>query len=144
MALRGRMGLDGGVLGEHVAGLGGHGQAELAGRHRLDAERRQQLPHLAQLAGIVGGDDDLAGQLTMHGCILGEECSGVLDGGSAQATVFFCRSTSCATPALARRRRLRNSSSENGLPSAVPWTSTMPPEPVMTKLASVSAAESSA
>ena len=126
------MRLDGGVLGEHVAGLVGHGQAELAGRHRLDPERRQQLLHLAQLAGIVGGDHDLAGQRAVHAGFL------------YAATAFFCRSTSCATPALARRRRFRNSSSENGLPSAVPWTSTMPPEPVMTKLASVSAAESSA
>ena len=36
-----------------------------------------------------------------------------------------------------------NSSSENGAPSAVPWISTMPPLPVMTKLASVPAEESS-
>ena len=33
---------------------------------------------------------------------------------------------------------------ENGVLSAVPWISTMPPSPVMTKLASVSASESSA
>ena len=60
------MRLDGGILGEHVARLVGHGQAERAGRHRLHPERRQQLLHLAQLAGIVGGDDDLTGQGTMH------------------------------------------------------------------------------
>ena len=38
----------------------------------------------------------------------------------------------------------RNSSCENGVFSAVPWTSIMRPSPVMTKLASVSASESSA
>ena len=36
-----------------------------------------------------------------------------------------------------------NSSSLKGSPSAVPWISTMPPVPVMTKLASVPADESS-
>jgi len=38
----------------------------------------------------------------------------------------------------------RNSSCENGVFSAVPCTSMMRPSPVMTKLASVSASESSA
>jgi hypothetical protein len=60
------------------------------------------------------------------------------------ATAAFCIATSFATPPLASRSRPKNSSSEKGLPSAVPCTSTRPPDPVMTKLASVSAAESSA
>src|SRR5689334_16524215 len=122
------MGLDGGILGEHVTRLGGNGQPEFARRNGLDAERSQKLLHLAQFASVVGGDDDLAGERAVR----------------AHATAFFWRSTSWATPALASRSRLRNSSSEKGLPSAVPCTSTMPPEPVITKLASVSAAESSA
>ena len=36
-------------------------------------------------------------------------------------------------PARASAIRLENSSSVKGLPSAVPWISTMPPEPVMTR-----------
>ncbi len=58
-------------------------------------------------------------------------------------TASFCRSTSRPMPARASARRLAKSSSLKGVRSAVPWISTMPPEPVMTKLASVSAAESS-
>ena len=44
---------------------------------------------------------------------------------------------------LASPIKSANCSSEKGSPSAVPWISTMPPLPVMTKLASVSAGESS-
>src|SRR5690606_11327859 len=61
----------------------------------------------------------------------------------SQAIACFCMATRSAMPARASAIRLETSSSVNGLPSAVPWISTMPPEPVMTKLASVSAAESS-
>ncbi len=125
--VRRRPRLDGGVLGEHRAGLVRLGQVQLAGRDRLDAEGGQQLAHLAQLAGIVGRDHDPPGEEAAH-----------------QAIACFWSATSSATPALASRRRLRNSSSENGFTSAVPCTSTMPPLPVMTKLASVSAPESSA
>ena len=60
------------------------------------------------------------------------------------ATAIFCRSTSRATPFFASAISARNSSCENGVFSAVPCTSMMRPSPVMTKLASVSASESSA
>ena len=58
------------------AGLVRLGEAEFAGRHRLDAIGREQLAHLDELAGIVGRDhqppgdaavrdaDDAAGALT--------------------------------------------------------------------------------
>ena len=54
-----------------------------------------------------------------------------------------CRRASSATPFLASASNSRNCGSLNGSFSAVPWTSTMPPEPVSTKLASASAFESS-
>jgi hypothetical protein len=50
--------LDVGVLLEGRAGLVGLRQAELLGRFRLDAERADQVGELAQLAGIVAGDDN--------------------------------------------------------------------------------------
>ncbi len=56
------MGLDGGVLGKHVAGLRRRRQPEFAGRERLDPEASQEFADFAQLAGIVGGDDDSAGE----------------------------------------------------------------------------------
>ena len=55
--------LDARVGREGRAGLLRLGETELAGRLRLDAVRREQLAHLAQLAGIVGGDDDGAGRV---------------------------------------------------------------------------------
>ena len=57
---RSGMGLDRRVLAEHVAGLGRHRQIELAGRDRLDAERRQKLAHFGKLARIMRGDHDAA------------------------------------------------------------------------------------
>ncbi len=50
-----------------VAGLVGLAEAELAGRYRLDAVRRQQFAHLGELAGIVGRDHELAGDSAVHG-----------------------------------------------------------------------------
>ena len=64
--LGGRMGLEGGVLGEHGAGLVRLGQAELSRRDGLDAVLRQQLAHLAQLARIMRRGDNLAGQEAVH------------------------------------------------------------------------------
>ena len=55
---RRRLRLDAGVVAEARAGFFGLGEAELAGRDGLDAVGREQLPHLAQLAGIVGRDDE--------------------------------------------------------------------------------------
>src|SRR5690606_8977772 len=57
---------------------------------------------------------------------------------------IFCNSINRAMPLRAKACMAANSSSPKGRPSAVDWISTMPPEPAMTKFASVSAAESSA
>ena len=62
----------------------------------------------------------------------------------APQTSAFCMATSRSTPERARPSMRISSASLNGAPSAEPWTSTRPPEPVSTKLASVSAFESSA
>ena len=128
-ALRRGLRLDAGVVAEARAGFLGLGQAELAGRDGIDAVGREQLAHLAQLAGIVGRDDEPARELAMR---------------RAHITASFCRSTSLPTPFLASASSASNCSSVNGIFSAVPCTSTMRPAPVITKLASVSASESSA
>ncbi len=128
---RGRDRLDRRIGAERLAGFLGLAEAEFACGNRLDAVRRQQFPHLGELAGIVGRDHEPAGDSTVH-----ER--------SDYATASFCKSTRRATPLRASSISARNSSCENGVFSAVPCTSMMRPSPVMTKLASVSASESSA
>jgi hypothetical protein len=120
-----------------LAGLLGLGKTKLAGRDSRHTVRGQQLAHLGELAGIVGRDHELAGDPPMHPLALLERLCG-------HATAIFCKSTSRATPLRASAISARNSASVNGVFSAVPCTSTMRPSPVMTKLASVSASESSA
>src|SRR6185312_3785974 len=123
-ALGPRPGLERGVGLEGVAGLLGLGKAELGGADRLDAIGREQHGELVELAGIVGGDQQLPGH-------------------QRPSAVRCCRVNS-AMPARARSSMRANSESSNGAPSAVAWISTIPPLPVITKLASVSAVESSA
>ena len=48
-----------GIVDERVADFLGLGEAELGGADAGDAERREQLLDFPQLAGIVGGDDQL-------------------------------------------------------------------------------------
>ena len=132
--LRRRDRLDRRIGAKRLAGFLGLAEAEFARGNRLDAMRRQQFPHLGELAGIVGRDHELAGDSTVH----------VSQHRSDYATAIFCKSTSRATPLRASSISARNSSCENGVFSAVPCTSMMRPSPVMTKLASVSASESSA
>src|SRR5258708_9775778 len=94
---------------ERSAGLGGLGSPYFARRHRFDAMRRQQVAHLDELAGIVGRDDQLAGDSTMHACSLSQR-----ESKTDHATAIFCRSTRRATPLRASAISARNSSSENG------------------------------
>ena len=61
-----------------------------------------------------------------------------------QPIAAFCRPTSRPMPTRASAIICSSSASLNGAPSAEPCTSTSPPDPVMTKFASVSAVESSA
>src|SRR5581483_4424406 len=126
--------LDPGIRCKTVAGFFRLGETKLASRYCADAMRREQLAHLGELAWIMRGDHELAGDATMLG-----------HGGLPNyPTAIFCRSTSFVTPFFASAISARNSSWEKGVFSAVPCTSMMRPSPVMTKLASVSADESSA
>src|SRR6185312_4183029 len=121
--------LDGGVALERRAGLGRRRQAEVGHRHDLDAERRQHGADLFGLAAVVRGDDQLRrGEAARHQLFpIASRCSRV----------------SSVTPFLASSMSSMNCGSLNGSFSAVPCTSTMPPLPVSTKLASASALESS-
>ena len=125
------MGLDPRVFDKGRAGLFGFGQAEFAGRDQIETERFEQLAEFTELAGIMRGDDQpvagLQTEIRAH----------------QSASASFCRATSSPMPLPARSISAMSSSRENGAPSAVPWISTNVPEPVMTKLASVSASESS-
>src|ERR1700730_5124800 len=123
-----------------VAGLVRFAEAEFARRYRLDAMRRQQFAHLGELARIGGRDHELACDSAVHMLLVYPSASAIPN----HATAIFCKSTSRATPLRASAISVRNSPSENGVFSAVPCTSMMRPSPVMTKLASVSASESSA
>ena len=106
-----------------------------AGRPRSAADTistpkpRQHGPDLASLATIVGGHNQLGP----------DEAARHYDLPIARR----CRRVSSPMPFLASSSSATNSGSLNGLSSAVPWTSTMPPEPVSTKLASACALESS-
>src|SRR6185312_6411615 len=83
----------------------------------------QQFAELAELALVVGGEDEL-------GC-------------HQPARVSRWISASWVVPISARSRRRLSSSRSNGAPSAVPCTSTNLPEPVTTTFMSVSARTSS-
>ena len=139
-ALRGGLRLDARIGAEGRAGLVRLGQAELAGRDRQDAVEREQLAHLDELAGIMRRDHQAAADAAVRGRGVRRRqgCA------PAHVTAIFCRSTSLPMPLRASASRASSCSSLNGVFSAVPCTSTMLPVPVMTKLASVSASESSA
>ena len=94
--------LDEGIGDEGVAGFLRLGQAKLARRHAFHAMRRHQFAHLAQLAGVVGGDDQLALELARHWAI-----------------AAFCRATSSPTPLRASASSALNWSSLKMAPSAV-------------------------
>src|SRR5438046_9779815 len=107
-------------------------QAERAGADRVDAIRRNQRIYLGDLAGVVAGDDQLfAGpDLARHAA-------------QTPSAARCCRINSAITARASASMRAKLASSK-GAASAVAWISTMPPEPVSTKLASVSAVEASA
>jgi len=99
------------------------GKTELTSASHLESERREQFFDLPHLARIVGREDKRARMV--------------------HARARLCSSISSAMPLRAKPRSSPSAASENGAPSAVACTSTSPPEPVMTKFASVSAVESS-
>src|SRR5580704_5050090 len=126
-------------------------QIEFTRRYGVDAVRRKQFAHLGELAGIMGRDHETAGDRTTD-----DRRRRTDDGRLSRVfichpsavvrhpTAIFCKSTSLATPLRASANSAANCSSENGVFSAVAWISTILPVPVRTKLASVSACESSA
>src|SRR5436190_983858 len=117
------------------------GQVKLCRRNGFDPIRQKQLAHFRKLSRIVGGDHQRSGNLPAdRRARVGGACRGTL----AHITAIFCRSTSFISPFFASASRARNCSSVKGTFSAVPCISTNRPAPVMTKLASVSAPESSA
>ena len=127
-----RPGLDQGIGLEAVAVFDRLGQAEFAGRGRGDPEGRQQIRDLAQLARVVGGDDQpVFGKHPGHGRY-------------SNPMARRCAWHNSSMPLRASPIRPSNCCGENGASSAVPWISTMPPRPVNTKLASAWADESSA
>ena len=56
--------LDARIFGEGLAGFRRLGEPEFAGRLRFDTEGRQQFAHFGELAGIMRGDDDGAGEMS--------------------------------------------------------------------------------
>src|SRR5205814_771881 len=131
-----------GIGAKCIAAHLGFGQAEGAGRARLDAVRGQQLAHLGELARIVSRDHQLASDSTVHVLFslrvyAAERASprAIPRASPSHDTAIFCKSTSRATPLRANAIKARNSSCEKGVFSAVPCTSMMRPSPVITKLA---------
>ena len=99
---------------------------ELAGKLAVDLEADDGLIEGAHGIEIAAIDDGLENPGRAH-----------------HAIAAFCLATSSPMPFLASARSSASVASEKGSPSAVPWISTMPPDPVITKLASVPAEESS-
>src|SRR6185437_4171141 len=124
------MRLDPGVFDKSRAGFLRLVEVKLAGRDDVEVEGLQQLAEFGELAGVVRGD---------HQPVTGMETQGFAHGASAAR----CNSLSRPMPAAASIINWSSSSRVNGVCSAVPWISTKRPAPVMTKLASVSASESS-
>src|SRR5580704_8782695 len=127
-------------------------QIELTRRYGVDAVRRKQFAHLGELAGIMGGDNQTTDDgrrrtdFPMDSRRVAYLSSVICCPSSVvrHPTAIFCKSTSLAMPLRASASSAANSASENGVFSAVAWISTILPVPVRTKLASVSAWESSA
>src|SRR5207248_400312 len=59
-------------------------------------------------------------------------------GNQERPSAAFCLAMSSAIPCIASASSASICAAENGAPSAVPWTSTKPPEPVITTFMSVS------
>ena len=128
--------LDACIRAEGFPGFFRLGQRKFRSRLRAHALRREQLAHFLKLAWIVGSDHHGSGKFSGH--------DGSKDDARAYATANFCKPTSFSMPLRASASNAANWSSLKGIFSAVAWISTILPAPVMTKLASVSASESSA
>src|SRR5947208_11781318 len=131
------------VLDESAVRLFGIGYSEARLRNDLHAERREQRLELAELPGIGGGEHEF-----FHASILTCEASHspprMRRGNHESPSAAFCLAMSSAIPCIASASSASICAAEKGSPSAVPWTSTKPPEPVITTFMSVSQSESSA
>ena len=92
---------------------------------RVELVRAHQPLQLAQLVWITGGEDE------PHRYAV------------AAPTASSWAARSCSMPAAASASSSSSEARESGVRSAVAWTSTSPPSPVITTLASTSAVESS-
>src|SRR5580704_3661560 len=129
-----RLRLDARIVAKRHSSLVRFFQVQIACGYGVDAVRRKQIAHFRELAWIMRCDHEAAGDAAM----------GDIARRAAHITAIFCKSTSLVTPLRAKPKSAVNCASENGVFSAVACTSTISPEPVRTKLASVSACESSA
>ena len=91
-----RHGLDAGILAKARAGFLRLAEAELGGRNGVNPIRREQLPHLAQFAGIVGRDHQATGDPAMVRPMRVSQ---------AHITAIFCKSMSLPTPLRAERQQ---------------------------------------
>ena len=133
----GEPGLDARVRLEGEAVLDGLAlDAEIVERDEVDAVDVEQLPQLSKLVGRVRRDDDASSG----------SCGHLVGGLSVPfravprrqrrtvARAAACASNSFSRPVWARSRRLSTRARSNGLPSAVPWSSTYLPASVATTL----------
>src|SRR6185295_10760439 len=129
--------------------MGRHGQSAARLYRGARIENQEHLiaaseEHMAAFfRGIALETEDVLIEMARRGEIVRIESRFQYPGG-AQDNACCCKEMSSAIPDLARSSISKNLASAKGSPSAVAWISTMPPVPVATKLASVSAAESSA
>src|SRR5258705_13204418 len=114
-----------GVIGEAVADSFGLGEIELGGADAGNAEWRDEVGDLAQLARIVGRDDELPADRPHR------------------PVAFSCAAKISPQPIRARRNSRSRPSSSKVSPSAVNCASTIGPSAVSTKLPSLPAVESS-
>ena len=115
-----------GVFNEGAVRLLGFRNTQRTLRDHFNRQRREDRRDLAQLARIVGSDDEFVHR------------------GPFQPSAARCAAISCVMPLCARSSMACISARLNGAPSAVPCTSMMPPASVITTFMSVSQSESSA
>ena len=120
------------VLDKRRVRLVGVGDGEFRLRDQVDGKRRQQPAEFAQLAFVAAREDEARDR---HPACPRQDASLIAD---------RCAAISARIPRSASVTSASISSRENGDPSAVPWSSTNPPDSVITTFMSVSQPESSA
>src|SRR5262249_27375104 len=108
---------------------------ELRLRDHFDAQWREQAAKLAQLSGIARGENEARET--------GPGPAAKPQGPPRSSSERFCSAISARMPPSASVMSVSISLREKATPSAVPWTSTKRPAPVMTTFMSVSQSASS-